>query len=73
MNDNNRDGTAGVEGLVERLSNAGHGGSIVPNPRLCREAATALTALIDPMSPDLDYLRMDPAAAAAARAAGGAA
>lgn len=32
-----------------------------------------LTALIDPMSPDLDYLRMDPAAAAAARAKGGAA
>ena len=32
-----------------------------------------LTALIDPMSPDLDYLRMDPAAAIAARAKGGAA
>ena len=31
-----------------------------------------LTALIDPMSPDLDYLRMDPAAAIAARAKGGA-
>ena len=35
---------AEVDGLVERLSNAGHGGSIVPNPRLCSEAATALTA-----------------------------
>lgn len=32
-----------------------------------------LTALIDPLSPDLDYLRQDPAAAIAARATGGAA
>lgn len=40
---------------------------------MLRAFLTALTALIDPMSPDLDYLRMDPAAAVAARAAGGAA
>lgn len=31
-----------------------------------------LTALVDPMHPDLDYLRQDPAAAAAAREGGAA-
>lgn len=44
MSYNSRECSAEVDGLVERLSNAGHGGSIVPNPRMCREAARALTA-----------------------------